>query len=288
MRILKNMLIAFMALVVILALGKNMIAKVAVTGGVKMVTGLDVSLPSMQVGLLKPVISIKGLQVMNPSGYQDKTMLSLPELYVNYDLASFFKGKAHLRELRLNMDEFAVIKRADGQVNIKQIKALQQQPSNKAQPSSASKTGASSPELQIDALELHIGRVVFKDYSRSPVYIQEFPVNINERHEHIANTYALAGLIVTRALLRTSVAKLANIDLASLQAGVAEAMKQSAAIVTQGLDTAQQTGQQVLKNTKDIISQPGQVADEMKNTGKEALGAAKDTTEAVKRLFKNQ
>ncbi len=286
MKILRNAAIVFLALIVVLVLGKDLIARAAVTGGIKMATGLDAKLSGMQVGVLKPVVAMKGFQLMNPSGYPEKTMFSMPELFVDYDLPALFTGKVHLREFRLNVESFEVIKRADGQVNIKQIKALQSQPG--APKKTASAKPGKAPVLQIDALELHIGKVVFKDYSRNPVYVQEFPVNINERHERIADTNTLLGLIVARALLQTSVAKLANIDLASLQADVTAALKDSSAIMTKGLGTAQQTGQQMLKNTREIIAQPGQVTNEMKNTGKEALGAAKDTTEAIKRLFKTQ
>ena len=290
MKWLRRILIGLVIVVVGVVLGKNVIARAAVLGGVKMVTGLNAELSSLHVGIRNPVIAMKGFKVLNPSGYPDPVMLELPELYVVYDLSSFLKSRVHLRHLRLHLAEFVVVKRADGQLNLDRITALQQKPAE-TRPAGKQPAGP-VPQLQIDVLELNIGKVVYKDYTRTPVLVQEFPVHIKERYEHINNPYTLAGLVVTKALMRTSVARLTNFDLAGLQAGVSDALKSSAALAnrmaTTGLDAAQEMGKSALGTTAEMLRHPGEVVGEVGNTGKQALSAPKDATKAIKKLFGNQ
>ena len=290
MKRLRGILIVVAVAIVGLAVGKNLIAQAAVVGGVKMVAGLDALLTGMQVAVRKPVIAMKDFTLLNPSGYPDRVMLKMPELYIDYDLGSFLKGNAHLRHIRLHLAEFTVVKRADGQLNLDRITALQQKKPAEKQPAGKQPAGP-EPQLQIDVLELNIGKVVYKDYTRQPVLVQEFPVNIKERYEHIDNPYTLAGLIVTKALMRTSIAQLANFDLAGLQTGVNDALKSSAELATRmaatGLDAAQEMSKSALGTTSDILRHPGETVGEVGNTGKQALSAPKDVTKALKKLFNN-
>ena len=49
-------------------------------------------------------------------------------------------------------------------------------------------------------------------------------MNVHERFEHITNPYALGSLIVTRALTKTTIAQLADIDLKALQSQLTHAV----------------------------------------------------------------
>ena len=86
----KIITIPAIVLVVIIALffGKNMIIKTSVTTGVKAMTGLKLSIRSMNVGVFKSLIGINELQLYNPSGFKDKLMMDLPEIYVDYNLGA--------------------------------------------------------------------------------------------------------------------------------------------------------------------------------------------------------
>lgn len=284
MKLLRGILLGLVILAAALFLGKDMIAKTALTGGIKMVTGLNAQASGMQVGV--PIIGIQGLKIMNPSGYPDPVMVSLKEFMVNYDLQSILGGKAHLRKLVLNLEEVAIIKRQDGAVNIQQIKALQQKPasSKSGKPAPAGK----APPLKIDALDLRIGRVVFKDYTHTPAAEKIFNLNISEQHENIGDTYALAGLIVLKIMSKTGLAAITNIDVGDLQAGVNDALQFSQQAANKALGDAQAMGKNALKNTQDMINNPAQLTGNVADTGKQAVGAAKDAADSLKKLFKNQ
>lgn len=280
----KNLLVGIVVLVVIVLLGKNLIAKAALSAGIKMVTGLNAQVAGMQVGLLRPVLGIQGLKIMNPAGYPDPVMVHLNEFFVDYNLQALLSGKAHLRMLRLDLDEVTLVKRADGQTNINQIKILQQKPGQAK--SAQQKVGGKAPQVQIDALELRIGKVLFKDYTRQPASVKTFELNIKEHHEHV-NPYSLVGLVVLKIMAKTGLAAVTGINVADLQAGVNEALRASTEQFNQLLKGSQAMGQNALKTTREMISQPGEVAGHVADTGKQAVGAAKDAAESLKKLFKN-
>ena len=267
MKRIRSVLIVLVVIIIGVVLLKNMIASAAFSGGVKAITGLNTQVKGVQVGLFNTTVGIKGLRVLNPSEFPDRVMVDVPEIFVDYDLGSFLKGNAHLETLRLHLSELHVIKSADGKVNLQSIKALE---SAKATESTKPPQPGRAPEFQIDVLELKIGKVVYKDYTVSPPAVKEFAVNIDQRYEHITNPYTFAGLIVTQALMRTTVGQLANFDVAGLQSNVTDALRLSA-------------GQ--LKSTLTHGSEA------VEHLGKDALGTAagavKDTTGALKKLLGN-
>ena len=267
MQRLKNLLIIVLLVVIGIVLLKNMIASAAFSGGVKAITGLNAQVKSVQVGLLNTAVGIKGLRVLNPSGFPDRVMLDVPEIFVDYDLGSFLKGKAHLETLRLHLSELHVIKSADGKVNLQSIKALE--PAKAGEATKPSQPGH-APEFQIDVLELKVGKVVYKDYTASPPAVQEFNVNIDERYEHITNPYLFAGLVVSRSLMKTTVGQLAHFDVAGLQSNVTQALKLSAGQLTSQLTHGSEAMQEVGKSALGT-----------------ATGAVKDTAGTLKKLLGN-
>lgn len=201
-------------LVAVLSFGKNFIAQNALSAGVKAITGLELSTKRVNVGVFKTLIGVKGLKIFNPAGFADNVMLDMPEIYIDYDLGAFLRKKVHLEEVRLNLKEITVVKNTEGQLNLDSLNvAKEKQPAGQAQPKQESKM----PEFQIDLLIIDIGKVIYKDYSQAKPTTKEFQVNINERFENITDPKALVGLIVTKALIKTSIPQLANFDFKGTQ-----------------------------------------------------------------------
>ncbi len=251
-----------------IAFAKNAIAKTAVTSGVKAMTGLNLTIRAMDVGLLKSAIRIGGLRLENPSGFADRTMVDLPEVYVAYDLGAFFKRRVHLQEVRLHLNEFVVIKDPQGRLNLDALRVVQE---SKGKPAGAAapQPGGPAPEIAIDALQLQIGTVVYKDYAGGgEPMVQTFPLNLNERYEHITNPQALAALIVSRALVNTSIARLTNLDLTAIQ-GRFSALQADALKRLEGASS-------------DITGTAKSVAQDMTST---ATDAVKNTTESLKKVL---
>lgn len=248
-------------LLVAVFFGKNLIVKTSVKAGVKAMTGLKLNIKSMNVGILNSLIGINGMQLFNPPGFVDELMVDLPEIYVDYDLGAFIKRKIHLEEVRLNLKEFSVIKNEKGELNLDSLRVVEEKKEEKVEgEEKKEKEKTKMPELLIDVLELKIGKVVYKDYSKgTPPKSKEFNVNIDERYENITNPRAFISLIIVKALKNTTIARLTNFNLGALQENVAGKLE----------DTTQkvmETADKVIGTGKDDV-------------GKKVKEAAKETIE---------
>jgi len=266
MKKLFGIIVVVLIILVALSFAKDIIAKTAVSAGVKVITGLDLSMSSMHVGIFKTLVDIKDMKLHNPSNFPDKLMVDIPQVYVDYDLGAFLKGKVHLEKMRLDLKEFIVVKNQKGELNLDSLKIAKGDKQAAAQ-KEAEKKGM--PEMKIDVLELKIGKVINKDYtSRTPPSVREFNVNINERYENVTNPYTFASLIVFKALMNTSIASLANFDLGPLKEGLGNTLGAATKI-------AGETATKALEVGKELGAQATETAKE----------ATKGTTEAIKNLL---
>jgi hypothetical protein len=276
----KIVTIPAIVLVVIIALffGKNMIIKTSVTTGVKAMTGLKLGIRSMNVGVFKSLIGINELQLYNPSGFEDKLMMDLPEIYVDYNLGAIMGGKAHLEEVRLNLREFLVVKNANGQLNLDSLRVVEETEDEEVKKDDGKKEKTEMPDIQIDLLELKIDRVIYKDYSKgtSPK-VKEFNVNIDERYENITDPQSFVRLIIVKALKNTTIASLANFDIGKLQKGLTEAARKTAEKALETPGKAIEAGKSVVKETAEETV--GKAAEAGKDAGEKVKEAAKDTVD---------
>lgn len=257
---------------IVLSVFKDVIAKVSVEKGVELVTGLRLRIQSFRVGLINTLVGIKNFRLFNPKGFKDKIMLNMPEIYVDYNLPAIFKGKIHLEEMRINMEEFMVVKNENGELNLDSLKVVQAQKEGK-KPSDKAK----APEIQIDTLELRIGKVIYKDYSRGgEPSVKEFNVNLNERYENISNPYALVSLIVVKALMNTTIASLANFDLKGLQGTISDTLATAQKVVAETAEKAKEAVKVTTEKAKEVA----------KETTQKTQETVKKTTETLKETFK--
>lgn len=217
--------VILLVLITTIILARNIIVKTGLSAGAELVTGLKLEVESVNVGILNTLINIKGLKLHNPPEFADKLMAEVPEIYVDYDLAAILKKNLHFEKVRLNLKEFIVIKNEKGILNLDTLKALQGADGQRA---SKEKQEAKPPQFKIDVLELKIGKVIYKDYSKKgKPNISEFNLNIDGRFENITDPNAFAALIVSRALKNTSISKIANIDLSALEIGASGTVKET-------------------------------------------------------------
>ncbi|MEW6075636.1 MAG: hypothetical protein AB1530_04945 [Candidatus Omnitrophota bacterium] len=256
MKRLTKIVVAILVIAVVLFIARNVIVKAAFQGAVKLITGLQLDIESIRIGAFKSVIDVQGLRLLNPPGFVDKVMLDIPKIYLHYDISSFLRGKIHISALVLAFNEFVVVKNAEGQVNVNTLTALETQ--GKPQKEKKGKM----PELNIDLMQLKIGKVVYKDYfNRAVPAVTEFRININEEYRNIDNPVALVSLITFKALSHTTVASLANLDLGPLKLAATESLKGATKLVS---DTA------------------SKVVDLGEKAGKAAIGTVQNATQKLK------
>lgn len=252
--------VGILVIAVVLSFAKNIIVKSSIEKGVEVVTGLRLNMRSLNVDIIKTLVGIRDLKLFNPKGYEDRIMLDMPEIYVNYDLPAIIKGKVHLKEMRINLKEFTVVKNEKGELNLDSLKVVQAQKEGKKP---EEKEKGKAPEMQIDSLELKIGKVIYKDYSKGGTpSIKEFNINLDERYENITNPYSLVSLIVVRALMGTTIASLTDFDLGGLKGTVSDTLASAQQLATEAAAKAQeavkettQKAQETLKKTTEDLKQ---------------------------------
>lgn len=240
-------IIAIIITAMILSLAKDAIIKTGVEKGVEVITGLKLRFGSFKVGIINTLVDIRGMTLFNPSGYEDRIMADMPEIYVKYDLPAIIQGKVHLPEVRLNLREFVVVKNENGELNLNSLKVVQAQ---KGARRPGGGEAVKVPEIQIDSLELKIGRVVYKDYAKGGASsVQEFNINLDEKYSNIRDPYSLVSLIVVRSLTNTTVANLTGFNLQGLQGTVYDTLKTAKQLSQQAVTTAEETVKQTIQTT---------------------------------------
>lgn len=230
---------------------KDVVARTAISAVVKAMTGLKLDIDSMNVGIVNSLVRIRGLKLFNPPEFKDKLMMNMPEIYVNYDLGSFLKGKTHLEEVRLDLMEFVVVKNEDGEINLDSLKVVQEK---KKEPAPEKKKEKKSMDIKIDVMELKVGQVIYKDYSKgTPPKITVYAVNINERYENITNLHTFASLVVTRALMKTAISRLAGFDMGPLTEGLGGILGTVGGTATDAAEGAVDLGKDIGKTATDTL-----------------------------------
>ncbi len=196
-----------------LVLAKNSLAQGAVQGVFKKVTGLDLKIASLNLGIMAGRLDARGIRLNNPPGFVDPVMADMPVLLVDLEPASLFGGSPHLEEVQLELKELIVVKNADGKLNLDYLKPAGSQKATSDKPAKAAK----APQIQIDSLRLKIGKVIYKDYSKGGnPSVQQFSLNLDETNTNITNVNALLPLIISKALFNTTLGKLVNFDISGL------------------------------------------------------------------------
>ncbi|HRZ86314.1 MAG TPA: hypothetical protein P5287_00715 [bacterium] len=221
-------------IVIVLALAyfcKDLVIKVALQSGVRAITGLTLSVRSVSVNLVGTSVGIKGLQLFNPSQFPDPLMIVMPELFIDADASAYFTDKLlHVESMKIDIQELYVIRNQKGELNLDSLRAIREVRGET--PGGAPQPEEKMPEMKIDVLQLKIGKVVYKDYSlgKEPKVV-EFNVGIDERFENITDPKQLASLIVTKALMNTTIAALANFDLGPLKGQVGTQLEKAASVL---------------------------------------------------------
>jgi uncharacterized protein involved in outer membrane biogenesis len=219
MKIVSRIIIVFIILLVVLVAGRNIITKIAVEKGVESAMGLPLKIKKIDLGLAKTHVGIEGLKIFNPEGFPKEAMFHASEIFVDYNLGAIIKGKIHLEDVRLNFDEFVIVKNKEGKTNLEALKPKAKEGQTSKGPAKKDDSGAKkSPQIQIDHLSIKIGKVVYKDYSQGgdPV-IKEYVVNISEEINDVTDPNSLMGFIASKALAKTALASLGDFDISNIK-----------------------------------------------------------------------
>ncbi len=219
MKKLMKIVVILIIICVVLVLGRNVILKGAVENGVSLVTGLGLSMRTFRLGIIDSSLRIQELKIYNPKNYQEPIMLDMPEIFVDYNVGDIIKGKVHLESLVINLQKFNIVKNKDGELNLDSLKVVKEgkEKEKKPAPEKPKKKGK-APKFQLDNLDLAVGTISFMDYSGgAEPKVNDYKFNIKEQHKDISNPQVIMGIIIQKALLKASIAKISGFDLGGIQ-----------------------------------------------------------------------
>ena len=238
----RKLILLFAAIFIVASffLAKDLIVKAILEKTVEGLSGLKISIGSIDVGVLNTSVRVKDLTIFNPASFPDKVMARINHLYVNYDITSGFRREIHIKDMIFDVGLVNVVKNSNGENNLnslKVVKALEDIDKGKS-----AKNGM--PHIKIDRLRLKGDKVTYKNYTQAPYpAVTEFACRVDERYENITNPYQLVSLIVSRSLIKTSPSTIIGFDLTPLQ-------NQFQGAMSQGIEALKNTYECLLKKTE--------------------------------------
>lgn len=239
MRRLGIVLIILLCLVIAAAVAKDAIIRNSIKGIISITTGLKVNIGELKTSVAETYISINNVVVLNPPDFNDKIMLDIPEIYIDYDLPSLFKKNIHLYNMRINLKEVTIIKDRYGKINLDYLKGLKREESRERQDDRSRKTG-----FLIDSLSLKIGKVIYKDYSvRQEPVVSEYKINIDSQYRNVRDIKEIVRIMLAKAVLSTAIGNLSD-------------FRKFRDIGSDAIESGKNILQKTISELKDIIKAP--------------------------------
>jgi hypothetical protein len=271
-KFLKILGVVVLLLLIAIVLLKNILVVRAAELGVGMNTNMTMDINQAKIGVFRPVLDIEGLAVYSPDGFGHTAMLSIPEVFVQYVPSSLLPGRTlHLREVRLYLEQVAVIRNQYGQLNIASLE-VQGKPvglgARETPASTGKQTGKKQIDLIIDTLSLRVDHVMYIDYygRKDTPEVQTLNVNLNQTFTNITNTETFISTVSRLITQRAAGAGLEDVLSRELGRLGARARKE-----------AEQAGRQL-----EDVERAGEAAEDIVEEGRKTL---EDATESLRDLL---
>lgn len=195
---------------------KDTLIKTAVEKAVAQTTGCEMTIQSLQVRPFSQSVTIKGVHLMNPAGFEEKEALNINEIALSLDLASIFSERIHVKSAVLDVAQITIVQRADGSSNLDLIgkrsssetseQPTEQQDGQKTEPGESEKpekTKKPSKGFLIDTLTLRMGKAELVQYSEDQPKPEkkEFSVNKERTYTQVSSVEQLIGDITADVLM---------------------------------------------------------------------------------------
>jgi uncharacterized protein involved in outer membrane biogenesis len=131
-------------------------------------TGFGLTFDKLEVNPWASSLEIKNLKLTNPSSFKNSDFISLPSAKLAVDLSSLGSPKIHFREIGIDWESLAIVKRADGVTNSELLaqtfKGKEQTPKEDATSTRASEQpSAAQKDISIDKLSIKFGKFITVD-----------------------------------------------------------------------------------------------------------------------------
>jgi len=253
-------LISFIALIVF-CVTRDLVIKEVVTVATSNVVGAPIHIGGFSLSILRQSVKITNFKMYSPREFPPDVMIDIPSIYVSCDIFSFFSGKIHLKNLSLDLKETVLAKNKEGKLNVNSLKIVEKGKGQKP---------AKQMLMQMDLVQLNIGRIVNKDYgvSGSPV-IKVYDVGIKKTYKNITSVQQLAALILLEPLKAAGIQGLSEYGVAMLT-GVA-VLPVTVAFIFTGKDYARvdynTPWSKAYETSLSVMKESGKIKNENKEVG---------------------
>jgi uncharacterized protein involved in outer membrane biogenesis len=135
--------------------------------------GAPVSVSRIHLKLFPAELGVYDLQVKKFQDFKEPVILSIPEIFLRFDLRDLLKNTLHIKRIALNIEQVAVEKSANGKINLNELLKNTKKPEKTVlQPAPTAPSTQKSPKSQKSpAMKVVIGEAVV---SLSKVYYVEY------------------------------------------------------------------------------------------------------------------
>ncbi len=155
--------------VVIFLLSYNTVIRKTIEQQVQSQAHMDMQIGNFKLALASPTVRAQQIKIANPPEFGGAPLVSISEIYVEYDRNAFAKKQIHVKLARINLAEFDIVKNQNGQTNIFMLVRAPQLRNGKTVAVSPQKFDfkkqAGYDFQGIDALNVSVGKVKFIDLS---------------------------------------------------------------------------------------------------------------------------
>ena len=277
----------------------------ALAFGVRQITVFPTSVHKTDFNLGGSTFGIYGLEIRNPHGFPKGKFVSIPEIYVDFNLPNFLiSRRLHIQELRLNVEEVTIVKNKAGQSNISRLTSVREGKAEVSKEKKKLEKVKSPKELKffVDTLVLTIRRVRFQDQTNPFIGEKTIDLHIEQEVVHgLSSPADIVRLVVLRIIYKAALGNLGvPVDLlkgqldASLARGQALALQSTALareIGTQALSEGERFIEEASKKIPVPNAEVEQVVDEAKAKAKSLFGSTgnflKSTTQSIEEKAKS-
>ncbi len=214
----KKILIGLVVLVAALFMGVNLFGAMALGHILENAIGAPVSVGRLHVGIFSSSVGLYNIKIKNPKGFREKTLADIHEISMKYDLQAFFRGKVHLKAVRLDFGD-VTIEKSTSQVNLLELGAVKGMTKGIGSGGGEAKPGKpgahKGPELQMDEVFVNIGKTRYVDSAAQPPIVKEYDLGIhNETFKNVTSAQGLVKDIVFLILRKVGLSSLtSNFDI---------------------------------------------------------------------------
>ncbi len=239
LRLRTKVLLTLALLTLIVVLGRNAIATLAVRLSVRSIAGMSVEFRSLDMGLVNQRLRIRGLRVFNPTEFHREVLAEIPEVDVTYDFQALLQGRFRVRRAVLRIARIGVVRNEHGRTNLQYLQE------RVAPPRGSSSLPRAAEWFLIDRMVLSIGRVTFHDYAGSGLAptMTMYEIGIQEEpFDRVTDRKTIIGLLILKVMSKSALGQVPDlgVDLDEIERSVYQTMQSGAGLLKGTLVGAQE------------------------------------------------